>query len=219
MPNLSLHVIGYPLRYYPIHELYVTRMKNIQTFASYNREEIIDFLAPYEVFSLRSKDNDQIYQVKFWLPPNWLIILCLLLPLIMLWTLPVLQDSRIFFTISCFVIIPFFIYGFHKIFRIPLKSKMTRFIYEKGIGIFTIPHLQLQIARSEIIEFVVISGWYKRTKNTAGNMSINELSIVFQDKEGIRRVPLFLSVNKKRAMKIAKKLSEYTGKENYYKKV
>ena len=48
-------------------------------------------------------------------------------------------------------------------------------------------------------------------------MSISELSIVFKEDERIKRIPLFLSVSKNKAIKIAEKLSKYTGKE-YYKK-
>jgi hypothetical protein len=202
-----------------VHALSVTQMDNIQTFTSYNREEIIGFLASYEVIDLRSKDNDKIYQVNFWLPSPFFIIVCLLLPLIMLFCLPVPLHVRITFTIGGILIMPFFLYGFNRYFRKPLKSKMIRFLYDKESCIFNIPHLQLQIARSDIVEFVVISGWHKGDKNNAGNMSISELSIVFREEKDIKRIPLFLSVSKNKAMKIAKKVSEYTGTEYYKKRV
>ena len=42
-------------------------MNREQIFESYNRDEIIDFLAPYEIITLREQDNNQFYQVNFWL--------------------------------------------------------------------------------------------------------------------------------------------------------
>ena len=194
-------------------------MNNIQTFSSYNRDEIIDFLAPYEVISLREQDNNQFYQVNFWLPPSWFIILCLLFPIGMLLVLPVPRNIKILGVASCIIIIPVFLFVFNKLFRAPLKSKMIRLVYDKDSGIFKVPYLQLEIAHSNIIEFVVISGWHKGDRNNAGNMSISELSIVFKEDEKIKRIPLFLSVSKNKAIKIAERLSEYTGKEYYQKRV
>ena len=190
--------------------------KERQILQSYpDRDEIRKFISPYRILPLKKVDNKELCQMNYLLPPNWLIVICLLFPLVILFILPSPLFVKIFFTGADLIMIPIFIYTFKRIFRDRIEPIKVRFLYDKIATTLNIPEYNLHIPIADIKEFLVIYGWMNTPKNKA---LISELSVIFKDNDVINRVPLFLS-RKSECIKIAEKLSEYTGKENYFIKV
>lgn len=190
--------------------------KKIQILKSYpEREEIKEFISPYRLMPLKKIDNEENYQVYYMLPPVWLIALFLLLPIVFLCILPVPLFAKISFTVLDLIMIPVFIYIFKRLFRDKIEPIKVRFLYDKAAALLQVPDYEIQIPRADIKEFSVLYGWMKTPSN---NTLIAELSVVYKDNDAIKRIPLLLS-GKSECMKIAGKLSEYTGKENYFIKV
>lgn len=188
----------------------------IQTLESYPaRDEIKEFLSAYTMAPLKTIDNDAVYQVNYKIPPVWFILLCLLFPVAMLFIMDPPPAVKYIMLSMMLVIIPVFIFVFNKLFRGPLKAQEIRFKYDKAGSKLSIPHLELEILNSDIIEFVVI---YGKMETDSGKSLIAELSLIYKEHEEIKRVPLFLS-GKSVCTRTAEKLTEYSGKKNTYEKL
>lgn len=188
----------------------------IQVVKSYpDRKELTTFLSPYEVVGVTAIDNENIYQVNYRIPHAWVIIASMAAPGCGCFFLPMPYPMNIIFLTLFLAMVPVMFSIFKAIMYDSLEPKKVRLCYDKEKKIFHVPNMNIDVPRQDILEFSVIYGKMQRSRNSDQHAWISELSLVYKDNDQIKRVPLLLW-SKHCCMQIARKLTEYTGKENYY---
>jgi len=188
----------------------------IQVVKSYpDRKELSTFLSPFEVIGVTAIDKENTYQVNYRIPHVWVIIASMAAPGCGCFFLPMPFPMNIIFLTIFLAMTPVIFSIFKAIIYDRLEPKKVRFCYDKEKKIFHVPNMELDMPRQDILEFSVIYGKIQRSPQSGQPQWISEFSLVYKDNDQIKRVPLFLA-SKHSCIKIARKLTEYTGKENYY---